>query len=62
MIIGKIDGVELIAGDGQVFNRWDGEGTENELTFGKGIGPLFGGLKNLGGETHFLEFFAIVQY
>jgi len=62
VIIGKINGVELIAGDGQVFNGGDGEGAENEFTFGKGIGPLFSGLEDLGGETHFSVLSTIVRY
>ncbi len=57
MVIGKIDGVELIAGDGQVFDGGDGEGAENEFSFGKGIGSLFGRLEDLGRETHFFYIF-----
>ena len=56
MVVAQIDGVEGIACDGEVFYGGDGEGTEDYFSFSQRVGPLFGGVEDVGREAHvFME-------
>jgi hypothetical protein len=48
VIVGEIDGVKGVAGDGEVFYGGYGEGAEDEFSVAEGIGSLFGGLEDFG--------------
>lgn len=59
VIVAEIDGVESVAGDGEVFDGGYGEGAEYQFSFAEGVGPLFGGLDYFGRETH--DYFYVVS-
>lgn len=52
VIVGQVDGVELIARYGQVLDGGYGEGAQEDLPLAEGVGALFGRLEDVGGEAH----------
>jgi len=57
VVVGQVNGIELITGDRHVFDGGYGERTQEDFARAKGVGPLFGRLDNVGGEAHFYTAF-----
>jgi len=52
MIVGKVNGVELIPCYGEMFNGGYGKRSQENFALSEGVGPLFGLLEDIGGEAH----------